>query len=227
MTGADFLKVQEPPLDPKRAKAFEAAFTPYPLAVQTLRAAAQYFLGPRTRRRFTTIDPSAGAGVWCQALRQVFHDPYVFAVEARHEEECWLRKNADEVELADFLALNVSSGAFDILATNPPFSLFAEFAEEGMRVADECWLYAPCDISMRSEDAAKWMVENQRWIAAEFTTPGPISFTGDGKTDFRHYSLWCLSRLSTGPCWRRQVLPMLPSAQRRWRDRPGTVEVPA
>lgn len=213
-------------MDPARAKAFEAAFTPLPIALQAMRRAADFFgLLPschELREVCSFLDPAAGAGVWCQAAREVFKGPFVYAVEKRPEEAQWLRRNADEFAIADFLEHCLSNSAFDLCATNPPFSLFADFAEEGLRVADHCWLYAPCDIAMRKKDAAEWFAENQRWVAAEFTTPGPLAFHGSSNSDFRTYSLWCLSGGDRSKGWHRELLPMLPGHDRRWTVRPGT-----
>ena len=228
-----FLTHPEPPMDSARAKRYEAAFTPYPIALQCLYVAAARLGVGFGRAVSTVLDPSAGAGVWCQAMRAVFGtDVFVYAVEARDEERRWLDANASDHHIGDFLELGLSPGAFCLAATNPPFSLFAEFAEEGLRVADECWLYAPCDISMRAEPAAQWMAENQKWIAAEFVTPGPVAFTASRTADFRTYSLWCFShsaqtrKLSVHGGWYREVLPMLPSCQRKWSVRPGTEPQP-
>jgi len=221
-----FLTVQEPPVDPVRAKEFEAAFTPFPVAHQALHRAAEYF-GLLPRRHLGTpvgqfLDPAAGAGVWCQAARKVFGSGhFAFAVEARAEESACLKRNADDFAIADFLKLGLSTSSFDMAATNPPFSFFAEYAEECMRVADRCWLYAPCDISMRKVEAAEWFVENQKWVAAEFTTAGPVAFKGGSDSDFRHYSLWCMADNETKG-WHRELLPVLPGHDRRWVDRPGT-----
>lgn len=215
---------QSAPVPASVAKAFEASFTPYPVALQAMQRAVEYF-GHAARETLRVIDPAAGAGVWCQVARAVLPSAWIYAVEVRRTEAPWLRANADDHDVADFLSLSLSNGAFDLAVTNPPFSLFAAFADEGLRVADECWLYAPCDISMRSEDGAHWLEKHQRFIAAEFTTLGTVAFNGGSSADFRHYSLWCLSNRSRCGGWYREVLPLLPPTHRRWvpTQRPGTV----
>lgn len=220
-----FLTVQEPPIDPERAKETESAFTPYPVAAQALGRAAEFFQVAPTHNYKTiklALDPSAGAGVWCQAMREVFQDPYVFAAELREEERPHLVRNASEFMIGDFLTTQFAEDAFDLLATNPPFTLFKEFADVGLRVAEHVWLFCPVDICMRKQADADWFVENQGLVQAEFVTPGPISFLGDGNSDFRTYSLWCLGQHNTGPGWHRELLPLLPSSSRRWVHRPGT-----
>jgi hypothetical protein len=98
-------------------------YTPIPVCVQVLLALEGYVV-----ERPRCLDPAAGSGAWCRAMRAVYPGCYIVAVEPRESERANLEAAADEVFIGTFeeyLATNPEP--FDLIAGNPPFA--AAFSE--------------------------------------------------------------------------------------------------
>lgn len=108
-----------------RMRLHEADLSPPDMAGQTCWSLARYIPrlhGTMVRRVF---DPTAGSGAFPMAIRQQWPDAEVVACEARAEEEPHLRHHAHVVHMGDFFQAD-SGGGFDLVVTNPPFSLIPE-----------------------------------------------------------------------------------------------------
>lgn len=214
----------------------EADFTPYPIAKLCLMEAAKRvtFSGA-----LHVLDPSAGAGVWLQAAREVLDVETSVGVDIRESEREHLERNADHAVIGDYMALERHRGAYHVAVANPPFSLFFDFCSAMMVEADHAWVYAPIDPHLRSADGVEAMRELAPHVDRLLIVPGPVNFRGPGKnpktgkpwgSDFRTYGLWMLTYkqrphgIFNGPAlsWKTEVLRMPPAAHRKWTVRPGT-----
>jgi len=217
---------QEASLSKAEVASREAYFTPPCIALQAVGAALERVgtLG----EGLELVDPSAGAGVFCQVMRRLLGDGHrITAVDIAGRERLYLEHNADDVHIGDFLEYNPGAKV-DLACTNPPFSPFYEFLEHGLDIARRVWLYAPIDVKFRGAKTAAKFRKMQKYVHGLVITPGPIGFTGDGKTDMRTYGLWMASNEDTGDYFDTTVLDFLDSHQRVWKGaRPGTFDLPA
>lgn len=82
------------------------------------------------------IDPCAGDGAIIQAVSAVRTDVRFDAIELRPECAAPLRLLTPRVGIGDFLrGFSFSKPRYDVLLTNPPYSLAMEFIEAGLEVA--------------------------------------------------------------------------------------------
>lgn len=221
-----FLTHPEPELDEQRLREHEADFTPYPVALQCVKAARDYYYGGRDEPHgLHVMDPAAGAGVWLQAAHAVLDISHAWAIEKRAEEEPNLLRTTPDVEIADFLSLPPSRGAYDIALTNVPFSLFVEYCWRSLEWAEMAWLFAPIDVCTRGADKVAAFRDLLPFVDILFIVPGAIGYRGPGtSSDFRTYGLWCLHQDSVGDAdgHLTTYLEMLPGHDRKWVTRPGT-----
>jgi hypothetical protein len=221
-----------------RLRQHEADFTPYHVAEQPL-------LYLRDKLGFTpraVIDPSAGAGVYCKAVRTVWPRADVYAIEPREEEHVHLQRwahIASASTLQEWMAdvADHYRGAFDLMSTNPPFTMMADFAAAGRELGcEKTLLLGTNDWFQRGEEK----LETARTLgllealSRQLLIPGAIDFRGgainprNGKpfgADAKSYSnwLWDLHACTPeGERWVVEVLPRLCGQQRKWRgQRPG------
>lgn len=211
------------------------------------------------RTPLAMLDPSAGAGVFGRVFGRVFPElRRVVGVEARPEEAPNLRRNYTQHLVARFeAALPELRGmfpvpeepdpyvddpidpdartGFDLIATNPPFSLIAPDADGRSwlddllsLLDDRGWLFLllPSDTFQRKDHEWPWLIEKgtHRVPRVVYRIPGRIAFLGGSSTDHRTYSWfgWEQGRSFTAPqSWQTFTLPPLPPAAKRWRTRPG------
>jgi hypothetical protein len=105
-----------------RMRVHEADLSPPDMAGQSCWSLAKYIprlMGTNVRR---VLDPTAGAGCFPMAVRSEWPGAEVVACEAREEEEPHLRHHAHAVHMGDFFKAD-TGGGFDLVVTNPPFSL--------------------------------------------------------------------------------------------------------
>jgi hypothetical protein len=111
-------------------KGREVDYTPIPVCLQVLLALA---LAGYVALRPRCLDPAAGSGAWCRAMRAAYPGCYIVAVEPRESERANLEAAADEVFIGSFEEyLATGPEPFDIIAGNPPFSAFSEHFWPGM-----------------------------------------------------------------------------------------------
>jgi hypothetical protein len=163
-------------------------------------------------------------------MRELWPDAIIDAIDIRPEEEAHLRRNADTVRIGDALELakHFGDGEYDAAIDNIPFSLMREFVDAFLRVAHDCWFFAPYDALIRGEDTTEWLRTNAKWLQRVIVVPGAIGFRGPGSSsDFRQYALWCFSadRVRSKYGWDVELLPWLDGADRKWVTRPGTEAV--
>jgi hypothetical protein len=214
----------------------EVDYTPVAVAVQLLLLLEQYSSSDGPLR---ILDPSAGSGCWGRAARVVFGArAHLVAVEPRASERANLGEVYDEVHICDFAAFaGGNAEAFDIVATNPPFSAFADFwpdlvlGEELLRPGGCLALYGRSQWGQSAEASPAL----RRWSPSfQWRLCGRPAHRADGKTDSCEYSLWGwdiedlhLTAKRRRPTWQCSQLLELPAAMRRWSPAavPGTYPV--
>lgn len=237
----DFALTHPEVVDEERLREHEADFTPIPVIRQCLKAAPK--LAGWNGEPLHACDPAAGAGAWAKVMRQLWVDCHVTAIELRSEERPHLERNSDRLIIGDAIqyAKRMVGNRFDVVATNPAFSLFCEYADHYLRICPYVWLFAPVDANVRGEErddglpgGSKWLSENAKWVQRCLWVPGGIGFRGPGKNkkgkpngqDHRQYCLWMLTsdrdEVQDEHGWPVTLLPRLPGHDRRWVTRPGT-----
>lgn len=243
MTQADFGFDDGGP-DLERLREFDADFTPTPVVRQVLEHLRDAFhLNPRTM-----LDPCAGAGVFGMVAREVWPGCKRFGIEVRVEELQELLRHYDDHALepceklladptAPWLMDWHGGGGFDLIITNPAFSLWPNIVPKMLQLLNSggyLVLLGLCDVLLRGEAGLDLAQSRPPWW--ELAIPGAIGFRGPGinpkngkpwGTDQRSYSweVWHAdSQLEGpgGPAWYREPLPRLPAADRRWVVKPGT-----
>lgn len=82
----------------------------------------------------TILEPSAGNGSICKVIKELYPDSYIVANEIREEENDNLTGCSDEVFHEDYLKFT-DKGKYDVIISNPPFSLAQEFLEKSFEIA--------------------------------------------------------------------------------------------
>jgi hypothetical protein len=83
------------------------------------------------------LEPSAGCGNICKAIKDRYPNSHIVANEIRKEENENLLQCADRIYNLDFLKFKDSSLDFDLIIGNPPFSLAQEFLEKCFEIASD------------------------------------------------------------------------------------------
>lgn len=217
-----------------RMREFEVDYTPGPVVRQGL----EWGLASSWRHRLPGmrfLDPSAGAGVFGQRLGALGHYPSVgmrWAVEPRAEETGNLKRHYDEVESCRFEECDDFDGEpFDVIGTNPPFSLWAMFLERALDLVSDGGMvlfYGALAWGQSSEGAR---VFSRSMPSACARVVGRVHHRGPGlnpKTgkrwvgDKRDTCWWLWRRGLRQRAWTTENLPALPAEARRWTIRPGT-----
>lgn len=221
---------------PEILVALEVDYTPPAVAVQLMLLLAQWVDVASPLR---ILDPSAGSGCWGRAARAVFGDrAHLVGVEPRASEHASLAAVYDDVRGCDFATFAAGDDeAFDLVATNPPFSAFSDFwpdlviAHELLRPGGCLALYGRSQWGQSAEASAAL----RRWSPSfQWRLGGRPAHRADGKTDSCEYSLWGwdiedlhLTAKQRRPSWRCSQLRELPVAMRRWSPTavPGTYPI--
>ena len=106
-----------------RMRVHEADLSPPDMAGQACWALARYLPCPPPRR---ILDPTAGAGCFPMAASAQWPDAHITGCEARFEEEKHLEAWCDVHHMGDFFSFaedGEDDKGFDLVITNPPFSL--------------------------------------------------------------------------------------------------------
>ena len=161
------------------------------------------------------LEPCAGSGVICKALRE--HDGWdgsLYAVEIREEERETLREYCDDVLIGDFLHTGINDFEYPMpctpgtIITNPPFSIAQNIIEHCFELANE-----RTEIIMLLR--LGWLETQKRqnfWRKhpniSLITLMERPSFTGDG-TDFAAYGwfIWSSRKQFILPCVARKEAP--------------------
>jgi hypothetical protein len=85
----------------------------------------------------TILEPAAGSGNICKAIKNRYPGAYIVANELREEENDNLSMCADQIHNEDFLKFEKNSIKYDLIIGNPPFSLAKEFLEHCFKVAND------------------------------------------------------------------------------------------
>lgn len=227
------LPIEDSGPDLERLREYEADLTPEPVVHQWLvRLRDVDGLDPRSM-----LDPSAGDGVFGKVARQVWPDVRIVAVEPRPECREYLVAHCDVVETMSLEAyLARGTGWFDLIVTNPPFTLALRWVPMLRRLLGADGLLSFLQLSelgqrglgKRGEDSCALFDANRP--TAQFRIPGAIGYRGPGinpKTnkphgaDMRSYSWWMWTMLSYRQGWHGDQLPRLPSCDRKWLTPPG------
>ena len=127
--GQTTLFAPPPEHDHARLRAHEADFTPLGVIRQFFAALDEQAMGDFHLDRVRTfLDLTAGAGAYGLVAREALPNvEQLVAIEAREEERPHLERHFTEVHVGDTLAIMQrfadEGRRFDLIATNPPFSL--------------------------------------------------------------------------------------------------------
>lgn len=239
MAGDPQLSLVEDGLDPETLRESSYGGTPLALVRQVLEVLRDR-AGLPTVRRF--LEPGSGPAPFCRVAREVWPGVHTTACDIRSREREFAELNCDaficerfgSTAFEEALArMAVPAGGAELLATNPPFPDAFDFAEAGLVFSRDVVLLLPDDWWKRKEDDPAEFIDRglDRALVAQLQIPGRVAFYGGSATDRVSYSWWCFStgrdgtwRLHQGAprIWRCEMLPMLPSEQRRWAGcRPG------
>jgi predicted RNA methylase len=198
----------------KRLAKFEVNYTPISVVRQCLTKLKQR----HDLKVKSFLDPSAGSGVYCKVVRELWPSAYICAVEPREEEREGLLKLADDVTIDTFDHASWSPNSFDLIATNPPFTfthaLVRSIIENGL--CDMLFLLDKTQAFQRSKAGVKLLEDCPP--AEEYRIAQSIRFRAKGSGDSICYShwLWNLNTASLGH-WNAIQLPLLDAAERRHR----------
>jgi hypothetical protein len=178
------------------------------------------------------LDWCAGSGVWASEVRAwaFAHGipVHITGVELREGERENLDRWCDEVRIGHWaIALANSSTAtspscFDLVVGNPFFSGFIGGLPILLSHASAAIILHTTETLQRTEAGAALAASHPP--TRELGIPGSVRYRGQGTgADQRIYSVsaWVRGARSDGLGWPREVLPLLPSAERGWVEPPG------
>lgn len=174
----------------------------------------------------TFLDPSAGGGVYCQVVRELWPDAYIVACEAREEQRGVLSSVADEVFIGEFDVNQLTKWNFDLISSNTPFSktrywvadVYASFTSGHLVFLDKTQAF------QRSVAGVGFLFEYVPLL--ELRIGQGIQFREKSGTDGVCYSHWCwdlADRVVVNPEagelpeWTSVQLPLLSAAERKYR----------
>lgn len=233
--------------DQERLRSFDADFTPEPVVAQFLGTLRDRGLEPKC-----ILDPAAGAGVFGKVARELWPNASIEAIEPRKEEAQHLERYYDIVHHVEFeeavrrgllwCVRGMRPPRFDLIATNPPFSLWRDFVAESMPLiwTGHLALLGLTSWGARSEDGYELFELSPP--DRQSRIPGTINFRGPGvnpdsgkkwTADSRDYCWWQWAVVGgrlrdrdpedrSTMDWKSENLPRLPGHDRRWKTKPGT-----
>ncbi len=212
--------------DAARLDEYEVWRTPLPVARQPLACLSEQ-LG-WVHRPARVLDPSAGCGVFGVAARERWPDAELVAVEPREEEQAKLHDVYDRVHVSMFDSAPLKAGSFDLIVTNPAFSLWAQIWETSIRLLAPngvLVLYLPSTMGHSDEPAERGDIFDFHPPLVQLRVMGRVRHrTGinpnNGKpygADNRKHSFWVWRKQATGSSWRTYNLPRLPRADLTYR----------
>lgn len=223
--------------DPETLRDAEYGGTPLPIVRQILTALRDRagIVSPRT-----FFEPGSGPAPFCKVAREVWRrGVHTVANDIRVDEIDEASRNADSFCGGPFEMLHAhwaddeDAEPIDVIGSNPPFSLAFEFITLGLELARDVVMVLPDDWYKRTEDRCERFVDLglDRALVVQMQILGRVAFYGGSGTDRVSYSAFHFST-SRDEAWRRyqgvagrwrtEMLPMLPSSDRRWAGcRPG------
>ncbi len=213
--------------DHERVKEYEIGLTPEAVVRQWLVQLRDHEgMDPRTM-----LDPSAGDGVFGKIAREVWPNVHLVAVELR--EECWkyLEANYDVILRGTLEQYTMGLGTFDLIVTNPPFSLALPWVPMLRKHLVDDGLLSflhLSDLGQRGEKNGKLFKADLPVLQSRI--PGAIGFRGPGinpetgkrfGTDMRSYSWWLWEKLGLRRAWLSNQLPRLLGPELKWVTPPG------
>jgi hypothetical protein len=177
------------------------------------------------------LDWCAGSGVWASEVRAwaVAHGipVHITGVELRECERENLDRWCDEVvigtwETALSTFANNGSTDFDLVVGNPAFSLMLYGLPLLLEHVTAAIVLHTTETLQRTEAGAALAASHPP--TRELGIPGSVRYRGAGTgADQRIYSVssWVRGARNDGLGWPREVLPLLPSAERGWVEPPG------
>jgi hypothetical protein len=213
----------------------EAHFLPLGVAQQGVEACRD-FLGIDTEHPWI-LDVGAGSGSIGVALRKVFPNALLVAVEPREEELPHLLRHYDEVfigTIEDFAKLQPRA-LFDLAISNPRWSMWGDIFDATLPLVNASGfvvMHGPSSWGHSDETSEYVSVFDTLPPVEQWRVRGRVAYNGDSATDNRKVSWWAFrkpdldseTRRATRRAhgWRCLNLPALPVEARRWRVRPGT-----
>lgn len=175
----------------------------------------------------TILDPSAGYGVFGMVAKEVWPEVFRAGIELNggiditpHYDAAHIASSLESV-LRDYPCV----APYDLIITNPPFSLAHEWVPKLRRLLASdgvLCLLLPNGYGQRGEEKAEIFEKDVPF--RQLRISGPIEFKGPTQgADQRDYSWFCWNHPERiqSPEWRCTQLPRLPSDQRRWKIAPG------
>lgn len=205
----------------------DTGLTPTPVVRQGLEWLRDgYGLRPKTM-----LDPSAGYGVFGMVAREVWPEVDSFGLEPHWGASQDVARNYSRGVICtlegwqgtDSLA---APRQYDLIATNPPFSIVHEWIPKLRRLLTPdgaLCLLLPNGYGQRGEEKAEIFERDIPF--RQLRISGPIEFKGPTQgADQRDYSWWMWNHANRfqSPEWSCTQLPRLPSTDRKWLTAPGT-----
>lgn len=212
--------------DPAYIADKDTGLTPTPVVRQGLEWLRDgYGLQPKTM-----LDPSAGYGVFGMVAREVWPEVESWGVEKHGDCLLDLTRNyihplGMPLEELGFYFGEGFIGPFDLIATNPPFSIVHEWIPKLRNLLTPdgvLCLLLPNGYGQRGEEKAEIFERDIPF--RQLRISGPIEFKGPTQgADQRDYSWWMWNHAnrSQSPEWNCTQLPRLPSSDRKWLTAPG------
>jgi hypothetical protein len=178
------------------------------------------------------LDWCAGSGVWASEVRAwaVTHGipVHITGVELREAERANLDRWCDEVRIGHWAGALANPGCadepccFNLVVGNPAFSLMLAGLPLLLEHASAAIVLHTTETLQRTEAGAALAASHPP--TRELGIPGSVRYRGAGTgADQRIYSVssWVRGARSDGLGWPREVLPLLPPAERGWVEPPG------
>ena len=202
--------------------AFEAHFTPLPVAAQAFLSLATA-IDPRV-----VVDLGAAAGGLGQAVGVAWPEACRIGVEIRSSEADNVRANYHEAIIDDLLRPmvlhRVAGRRPDLLVSNPPFSLALEFVQLALSVVAPGGHVAFLTRSTWGDHESVESFLRARPPVLELTIGGRVSMSQAGRAcdQFGYqWLVWAAAGPPRDSAWPRLLLPRLATAQLGWTERPG------
>jgi 16S rRNA G1207 methylase RsmC len=135
------------------------------------------------------LEPAAGDGRICKALKEKVPTALIHAVEIQQKHKEALEKVCNNVTIGDFLTRD-NLGLYDLIITNPPYSMAEEYVHKCLRCLEP---YGQLVLLLRLgflESQGRW---KRLWSVVD-NRPSKVcvlakrpSFSGDGATDATAY----------------------------------------
>lgn len=157
------------------------------------------------------LDPGAGNGAIIDAVNCVRQDVTWAAIDIRPEVEPYIVGAGANFMAADFLTLGYDKTAlkFDVIITNPPYSLAQGFIEKSLQMANHVAMLLRLNYL-----AGGKRVDFMRAMPPDvYVLPNRPSFTGQG-TDATEYAWFVWRPIAGRSCGNLRVLPATPKSER-------------